>query len=54
MSESHGIVVRMVALLVLPALFIAETAVAGVPTPTVEAPSIRISVSEARTAHRAV
>ena len=42
MSEFHRIIVRMVALLVLPALFIAESAVAGVPTPTVEAPSVRV------------
>jgi UrcA family protein len=40
MSESHKIIVRMVALLALPALFIAESAVAGVPS--VEAPSVKV------------
>ena len=40
MSESHKIIVRMLALLVLPALFIAESALARVPA--VEAPSVRV------------
>jgi len=44
MSESHKIIVRMVALLVLPALFIAESAVAGVPV--VEAPSVKVQYQD--------
>jgi UrcA family protein len=44
MSESHKIIVRMVALLVLPALFIAESAVAGIPA--VEAPSVRVQYQD--------
>jgi UrcA family protein len=44
MSESHRINVRLAALLVMPALFIAESAAAG--APTVEAPSVRVQYSD--------
>lgn len=44
MFKSHGIIVRMAALLVLPALFGVEPALAGVPT--LEAPSVRVQYDD--------